>query len=336
MLPTAIAALGRPAQAHLPELPSPAPAVADRLDSVAVGIAEAAPVPLKTGDRVSVVILGFPELSGDHVVSNNGTIQLPLVGYVNVGGLTPAQVIPQLTEQLRSYVRRPQVGLTVTALSPVRVSVTGAVLEPGPRLLNATRDEEGRPLTLSDTLVLAGGITPDADLQNITIRRAARLDAAPTDVNVNLWEAIQDGSLAADLLIFDGDEIIVPEVTNASTVDQQMLLASTIAPESITIHVAGEVQQPGQIEITPSADVSAAIAAAGGLTADADANELVLYRMAPDGRLAEQAFAFGDVSTTLMQGDLVVVKPSSRGNIGDNFDFLDRILGPFGFLFRLF
>ncbi|MEL6248224.1 MAG: polysaccharide biosynthesis/export family protein [Cyanobacteria bacterium J06648_16] len=339
VVPLLILAKASPSLAQLPELPTSTPTTADETAQAPIPVEmpatiDSSAIPLKTGDRLSIAVVGFPDLSGDHIVSPDGTIQMPLVGYVSVSGLTPAQVVPQLTELLRPYVRRPQVGLAVTDLSPVRISITGAVVEPGPRLLSATSEGEGRTITLSDTLVMAGGITPDADLRNITIRRTTGTGSAPTEVQVDLWEAIRDGDLDADPKIFDGDEVIVPKAT-ASNVDQQMLLASTVAPDEITIHVAGEVERPGQIDITPSADVSAAIAAAGGLTPDADANELVLFRMAPDGRLAEQTFAFGDVSTTLMQGDLVVVKPSSRGNVGDNFDFLGRILGPFGFLFRL-
>ena len=327
ILPLTVVVSARPALAQLPEI--------EDSSSIEVPLStiETGAIPLKTGDRLSIAVVGFPDLSGDHIVSSNGTIQIPLVGYVNVAGLTPAQVVPYLTELLLPYVRRPQVSLAVTELSPIRVSVTGAVVEPGPRLLSATREDEGRTLTLSDTLVLAGGITPDADLRNITIRRAT--PDGMVEEQIDLWAAIQSGELAADPKIFDGDEVVVPKA-NASTVDQQMLLASTVAPDEITIHVAGEVERPGQIGITPSADVSAAVAAAGGLTPDADVSGVVLYRMAPDGRLAEQTFAFGDASTTLMHGDLIVVNTSGRGNVGDNFDFLDRVLGPFGFLIRLF
>lgn len=330
----AVAVQTQPGLAQLPGLTGSAnaaneAAVADGRVSTAINTGA---IPLKTGDQLTVSVVGFPDLSGEHVVSTDGTIQVPLVGYVTIAGMTPAQIVPQLTEALLPYVRRPQVSLAVTALSPIRVSVTGAVVEPGPRLLSATREVEGRILTLSDTLVLAGGITPDADLRSITIRRLT--PNGLEDVRVNLWSAIQGGDLDADPKILDGDEVIVPKAI-ASTVDQQMLLASTVAPDEITIHVAGEVQRPGQIGITPSADVSAAVAAAGGLTVDADTEGVVLYRMAADGRLAERTFAFGDASTTLMQGDLIVVTPSGRGNVGDNFDFLDRVLNPFGFLFRL-
>lgn len=295
-------------------------------------------VSLKAGDRLSITVVGFPDLSGEHIIAADGTIQLPLVGYVQVNEITPAQVVENLTQLLRPYVRRPQVGLAVLDISPLRVVITGEVVQPGPRLLDATEDGENNIITLSEALSLAGGITPEADLRNITIRRASSAtslrQANSNEINVNLWEAIQVGDLSTDLPIMNGDEIIVPKA-QIGNVDQRMLLASTVAPQQITIHVAGEVEQPGQIEITPSADLSAAVAAAGGLTPDADPDIVNLYRMAPSGQLDKQTFAFGEASTTLRHGDLVVVNPSRRGNVGGFFDFLGRIVNPFGNILRI-
>lgn len=295
-------------------------------------------MPLKPGDRLTINIAGFPDLSGEHVVASDGTIQVPLVGRVQVGNSTAAQVTESLTEQLRPFVRRPQVTLSILDLSPLRIVVTGAVVQPGPRLLTESEATDNQIITLSDAIALAGGITPEADLRNITIRRfpasAGRQTTQPVNINVDLWEAIQVGNLNADPQIFSGDEIIIPksQIRNA---DQQILLASTVAPQQITIQVTGEVDQPGQIQVTPSSDVNAAVAAAGGLTQDADRSAIMLYRMSPDGSLTNDVYSFGEASTTLMQGDLVVVAPSRRGNIGGLFDFINRILNPFGNLIRI-
>ncbi|MBT9317207.1 polysaccharide biosynthesis/export family protein [Leptothoe spongobia] len=291
-------------------------------------------VALKVGDRLNITVIDFPDLSGEHVITADGTIQMPLVGDVSIIGLTPSQVAPFLNELLLPYVRRPQVVVSVMGFSPLRISVTGAVVQPGPRLLSTDQIDADGKVTLSETLVMAGGITPEADLRNITIRRPTNTVLGQENISVNLWEVIQSGELSADPEVLDGDEVIVPQ-SESTTVDQRMLLASTVAPEQIIIHVAGEVSRPGQINITPSADVSAAVAAAGGLTVDADADEVALFRMEPNGQLAQQDFAFGEASTTLMHGDLIVVKASNRGGVGDTFDFIGRLLNPLGALFRI-
>ncbi|MGD1855739.1 MAG: polysaccharide biosynthesis/export family protein [Leptolyngbyaceae cyanobacterium] len=320
-----IIAVAMPVQAQLPEI-SPIEQAAASTSSRSI--------PLKVGDRLTITVADFPDLSGEHVVTADGTIQVPLVGDVSVIGLTPSQVSPYLSGLLLPYVRRPQVVVSGVTFSPLRISVTGAVVQPGPRLLNTEQIDADGQVTLSETLVMAGGITPEADLRNITIRRPTNDISGQKSIQVNLWEVIQSGQLSADPEILDGDEVIVPK-SESTTVDQRTLLASTVAPQQITIHVAGEVERPGQIDITPSADISAAVAAAGGLTVDADDDDVALFRMQPSGQLAQESFAFGEASTTLMHGDLIVVKASNQGGVGDTFDFIGRLLNPLGALFRI-
>jgi polysaccharide export outer membrane protein len=309
------------------------------------GGGQASELLLKAGDRVQLAVLGFPELSGEQTIAADGTLQLPLAGPVQASGLSPTQVIAQITAALRPYVRRPQVGLIVLARSPLRISVTGAVVQPGPRLVafsDPTTPQPDVPPTLSTVLGLAGGVTPNADLRNIIIRRqvpgalANRLgNTEKNELRINLWEVIQTGNLAADPPIEDGDEIVVPTAQIAQS-DQQQQLISTLAPSSITVQVAGEVQAPGQVQVSSNTDVSMAVAAAGGLTPNAEKKSIILFRMTPEGQLQQQFYEFGQGSEPLRNGDLIVVGRSSQGNARNFFEFLGRVLGPFSPLFYLF
>lgn len=291
--------------------------------------------PLKPSDRVQLTVVGFPELSGEQAILADGSIQLPMAGAIHIGGLTPDQAIGHISAALLPYIRRPQVGLMVLNRSPLQISVTGEVLQPGPRLFNAEENGEDTPLTLSVALGLAGGITPNADLRHIVIRRPAT-DATnpPTEIPVNLWQVIQSGDLASDPRIYQGDEIVVPTAT-VSGAEQQTLLASTIAPAEISVQVAGEVQQPGSIEVNPRSGVSAAVATAGGPTENANLHKITLYRLSSEGRLQQQEFEFGQESEPLRNGDLIVVSRSNRGNVGSLFQFLGLILNPIGSVFNV-
>lgn len=70
---------------------------------------------------------------------------------------------------------------------------------------------------------------------------------------------------------------------------------ATTAPAPLVVHVAGAVQHPGVHELPAGSRVVDAIAAAGGLTADADGNRLNLAAPLSDGerlyvlRLGEEA-----------------------------------------------
>ncbi|MGG6293249.1 SLBB domain-containing protein [Leptolyngbya sp. AN02str] len=296
-------------------------------------------VPLKAGDRIRVTVAGFPDLSGEQVILQDGTIQLPMAGLIRVGGLSPTQATTTISQSLLPYVRRPQVALSLLSLSPIRISVSGEVLRPGPYSINPSSTPENNfnnsndsgsynAIRLSDALVLAGGIKPSADLQNITIRRRGSAGRFNRDVQVNLWQAIQEGNLAADPTLFDGDEILIPVVA-AGSMDQRMLLSSTVAPTEITVQVAGEVNNPGQVTISPTSSVSQAVAAAGGPTDKANRRSIELLRMGPDGQLTQQTFEFGDTAETVMNGDLIVVRKRGTDSV---LDFLGRLL-PFSFLF---
>lgn len=298
--------------------------------------------PLKPGDVVSINILGFANLSGQQQISGNGTIQLPLGGPIFVAGFTPTEVVGPMTQALLPYIRRPQVSVALVNASPLRISVSGEVLRPGPRLLDPANSEDQAqrlPPTLSTALMESGGITPSADLRNIVIRRAVAPTAAGQQVaygefRVNLWEAVSQGDLDSDPRIFNGDEIIVP-TADVANIDQRTLLTSTVAPSEITVQVAGEVNRPGQITVSPMVGVSGAVAAAGGLTVDADSEDVLLLRMMPDGRLEELLYSFGEASEPLIAGDVVVVQPSGQGDVGGVFDFIGRILSPFSSFFNL-
>jgi polysaccharide biosynthesis/export protein len=293
-------------------------------------------VPLKSGDRIRITVAGFPDLSGEQIVLQDGSIQLPMAGIIQLGGLNPTQATVTISEALLPYVRRPQVALTVLSLSNIRISVSGEVLRPGPYSVNSNEDsnqvlntnQNSSFITLSDALVLAGGIKPSANLQNITIRRRNASGQMLEPLQVNLWRVVQEGDLAADPVLLDGDEIFIPALVVGS-IDQRLLLSSTLAPTQITVQVAGEVNDPGQINISPTSNVSQAVAAAGGFTDKANRRSIELLRMGADGQLTQQTFEFGEASEPLMSGDLIVVRKQGTDSL---LDFLGRLL-PFTFLF---
>lgn len=317
---------------------------------------------LAPGDKVRLTVLGFPELSGEQTVLTDGTIQLPLAGDIALQGLSPGEAKDRLVEALKPYVRRPQIGLALVNRRTPRISVTGEVNQPGPRQLtkqatNQDQNNQSTPIgqenpTVSSSLLLAGGVTPNADLRNVIIRRTgASRDSkpiltatdAPTstvasaetpkkEIKVNLWNAIREGNLQDDPQIYDGDEIVVP-TAKLGAADQLALLGSTVAPGKINIQVSGQVQRPGAVVLSPNSDVTTAIAAAGGPTDKANTSAVTLIRMAADGKVERQNYVFGQPSAPVRNGDVILVDKSGTSS---TLDLLGAFSSPLQFLFRGF
>lgn len=304
---------------------------------------------LKPGDEVQLTVLGFPDLSGPQTILADGTLQIPLVGSLAVEGLTPSQVVEKLTVALGPYVRRPQVGLTLLNIRPLQISVTGEVRRPGAHILTVPDSEDGDDdstpdelQTLSYALIAAGGVTPDADLRNIIVRRQLSPSEADLlgdrdhykEIRVDLWSLIQEGDLASDVRIYHDDEIVVPTASLVTT-EQEQLLSSTLAPVSVSVQVAGEVLRPGQLNLAANADVSTAVIAAGGFTEDANEEQIALLRMSSEGRLEQQAFTFGETSTPLREGDVIVVDAKAQRDVRTVFELFGTLLNPLSTLLNL-
>src|SRR5260370_5350162 len=98
-------------------------------------------------------------------IDGDGDIQVPLVGRIHVSGLTVQQSERELNKVLSTYIRHPQVVVTVTELRSLPVSILGAVNTPGVHQVQGHK-------TLLEMLSLAGGFRSHAgDRIRITSQR---------------------------------------------------------------------------------------------------------------------------------------------------------------------
>ena len=86
---------------------------------------------LGPGDGLQIELLDLPELSGQFVISPDGTIHMPRLRSLTVEGLTIEELRYFLTQQFSTYVRDPQVYIRPIAYRPVRIYVGGEVKRPG-------------------------------------------------------------------------------------------------------------------------------------------------------------------------------------------------------------
>ncbi|MBE9155766.1 SLBB domain-containing protein [Nodosilinea sp. LEGE 06152] len=200
------------------------------------------PYTLGAGDRVQMVLFQLPQYSGEFEVQIDGTLSLPLVGDINVQGLTLEAARERVTARYNQYLRRPGVTFNLLTRRPLVVGVAGEINRPG----SYTLSNEGTTFPkLTQLLTQAGGITRSANLREVQVQRFR--NGQPQMFSVNLWDLISSGNLNQDVTLRDGDSIFIPS-TLVPLEEAQLLAEAGIAPATtapINIAVVGEVFRPG-------------------------------------------------------------------------------------------
>ncbi|MCC6751733.1 MAG: polysaccharide export protein [Deltaproteobacteria bacterium] len=154
---------------------------------------------LDVGDVVRIEVFGEKELTGNFQVSDAGTIDYPLVGRVDAKGMTPPELADLLKRRLANgYLRNPSVNVFPRNFNKKkRVFVWGQVQKAGTfNYVNA--------MSLIEAITLAGGLTPLANKDGVTVTRVD--NGKSNTVNVPVGD-----SASASYRLQPGDVIFVPE-----------------------------------------------------------------------------------------------------------------------------
>jgi polysaccharide export outer membrane protein len=117
---------------------------------------------LSTDDEISVTVFNEPDMSIEKIkVATNGTISIPLLGQVNVKGLTVVEVEQKLlTLLVNGYLKKPDVTISISEYRPFYIN--GEVKQPGSYPYR-------RDLTIEKAVALAGGFTARASKSSISL-----------------------------------------------------------------------------------------------------------------------------------------------------------------------
>ena len=91
---------------------------------------------LGAGDNIKIEIFNVPELSGLQTIAPDGTINISLIGAVNLEGFSLDVANNLLKEKLAPFLVRNIVNVSLISPRPLNIAVVGEVNRPGPRLLN--------------------------------------------------------------------------------------------------------------------------------------------------------------------------------------------------------
>jgi len=158
---------------------------------------------LRPGDAIEMIIYKEQDLSVRTKIGKDGKVQLPLLGVVNLAGLTLSAATDLLTKRYDAdYLVSPQIYLNILGYQTVKFTIIGQVGKPG------TYDySESEPLDLLQAVGMAGGFTRIADRGHVVVKR--RQGSSVRTIKVNA-KKLTDSSIDR-FGIENGDVISVGE-----------------------------------------------------------------------------------------------------------------------------
>ncbi|MBW2072740.1 MAG: polysaccharide export protein [Deltaproteobacteria bacterium] len=153
------------------------------------------------GDVLNISVWETESLTRVATVLPDGTISFPLIGEVQAGGRTTAELRQEIKQRVAPYVSDPVVSVEVQQVNSMHIYVIGKVNKPGRFILNANVD-------VLQALAMAGGLTDWADKDNIKIFR--RDQNATRSFTFNYEDVSKGENLQQNIWLKRGDVIVVP------------------------------------------------------------------------------------------------------------------------------
>lgn len=176
-------------------------------------------------DTLMIDVFGIPELSNRRVrVDANGEIGFPLIGNVDVSGLTTAEISQKIAGRLKgNYVREPQVTTNLVSSENRTFTVYGEVTQPGvfPVVGEAT---------LIEAVATARGLAEYGNARDVIVFRTVGGQRMATLYNL---DAISRGAYD-DPRIYPNDTIVVGD-SDARRLFDDVVGAATILVTPLTI-----------------------------------------------------------------------------------------------------
>lgn len=243
---------------------------------------------IQPGDLLHVAILREPDLDQKVRVGDSGEITLPMIGSVQVRGMTPSTASSSIAQKYLDggFLKHPDASVFVEEYASQQVSILGQVAKPGPVMLTT-------PRTLIDVLAMVGGLSEVADRHILVEHVAAKQQSEVFLSNRS------DDALNANVMIYPGDKILVPKAG--------------------IVYVLGDVGRPGGYVMQNESRITVlqALAMAGGANVTASETHTRLIH-SKNGQFDQQDIPLkdmerGEIPDLLLQANDVLYVPFSFG-----------------------
>jgi protein involved in polysaccharide export with SLBB domain len=188
---------------------------------------------LGPGDKLEISYYGNQKKKDEAYISRDGIINLPLLGPVNLTGLTFDDAKDLIKNKVTAELVGTKVSISLSELRSINVYILGEAYKPGSYTLSSLSK-------VTNALFAGGGVNKQGSLRNIQIRNKGK------EVKTyDLYDLLINGDPSSDFRLEDGDTIFIPFIEN-------------------TLSIKGAFKRPFLYEFLPDDTVKDAISFAGG------------------------------------------------------------------------
>ncbi len=236
---------------------------------------------LGPGDKLKVVLFGNENKEIETFISREGEIILPLLGPVNLIGISFNQALKILKNKVNKELIGTDISVSLVELRSMNIYLLGEAYNPGLYTISGLS-------SVINALFVAGGVNENGSLRNIKIRRGNRVIST-----YDFYEFLLKGSLESDTKLMDGDVIFIPFIENK-------------------IKMGGSFKRPHIYEIVPGETIEDMIEIAGGFKSEVKPNSsLELSTIDNSFTRVIQEVAFNQVDKLVKDGDMLNVSSKS-------------------------
>ena len=258
---------------------------------------------IKVGDEINLTITGINPFDDRMQVDPMGEISIPDFGMLRVSGLTIAEVKAAILEKAVSSYPGSDVQLSLVQIKPKKVFVLGNVVNPGSYGVNAFA-------TAINALITSGGLQANSSLRNLVINSGNQQQES-----LDLYDFLIDGKTDSDILLADGDTVLVKGIENSVT-------------------IFGEVIRPAIYEIKSGETIKDVLNFALGYTDIADTQKITLHRRNSLGQISTMQINKSNLSDFEVEGGDKLIVNAMAGESLDEVSIFGSVRNSGSFSFE--
>ncbi|NQT32760.1 MAG: polysaccharide biosynthesis/export family protein [Candidatus Omnitrophica bacterium] len=160
---------------------------------------------LQPEDVLHISVYEQPDLDTRTRISSTGDIAFPLLGKLNIAGLTVIELKDKITELLeKDYLVNPQVQVFIEQYHVKQIAVLGAVNKPGKYDMF-----KERKTTVMEAIAMAEGFSEIADINGTRVIRTE--GGREMTIPIKVTNITKKGRKDEDVTLEPGDIVFVPE-----------------------------------------------------------------------------------------------------------------------------